>query len=60
MALYKANRIELTLSAGEVFAAVEKGILKPQITTYAFKDVIKAHKDLENRSTTGSIVLTLN
>ncbi len=59
MALYKANRIELTLSANEVFAAVEKGIVQPKITTYAFKDVVKAHKALESRSTTGSLVLTL-
>ena len=58
MALYKANRIELTLSAAEVFSATEKGILKPQITSYAFKDVKKAHQDLENRTTTGSIILT--
>jgi NADPH2:quinone reductase len=59
MALYKANRIELNLSANEVFAAVEKKILKPQITNYAFKDIAKAHKDLESRTTTGSLVLTL-
>jgi NADPH:quinone reductase len=59
MALYKANRIELTLSANEVFAAVEKKILRPQITTYSFADAARAHKDLESRSTTGSIVLTL-
>ncbi|MBP7709931.1 MAG: quinone oxidoreductase [Rickettsiales bacterium] len=58
MALYKANQIELALSAAEVFAAAEKGILKPQITSYAFKDVKKAHQDLENRATTGSIILT--
>lgn len=59
LALYKSNRIELTLSAAEVFAAVEKGILRPQITTYAFKDVKKAHQDLESRHSTGSIILTL-
>jgi NADPH2:quinone reductase len=59
MALYKSNRIELTLSANEVFAVIEKGIIKPQITKYAFQDVAKAHHDLENRTTTGSIVLTL-
>lgn len=59
MALYKANRIELTLSAAEVFGAVEKGILKPQITSYAFKDVAKAHRDLESRATVGSLILTL-
>jgi len=58
MALYKANRIELTLSANEVFIAMERKIIRPQITTYAFKDVAKAHKALESRDTTGSIVLT--
>ena len=59
MALYKANRTELVLSANEVFAAVEKGVLKPKITSYAFKDFEKALKDLESRATTGSIILTV-
>lgn len=59
MALYKSNRIELILSADEVFAAITKGIVKPQIKTYAFKDVAKAHDDLEHRKVTGSIVLTV-
>ncbi len=59
MALYKANRIELTLSASEVFIALTQGIIRPQITTYAFKDVAKAHEALENRTSTGSIVLTV-
>ena len=59
MALYKANRIELVLSANEVFIALTQGILKPQITTYAFKDVAKAHEALEGRTSTGSIVLTV-
>ena len=53
MALYKANQIELALSAAEVFAAAQKGILKPQITSYAFKDAKKAHQDLENRAKRG-------
>ncbi|MBM3580067.1 MAG: quinone oxidoreductase [Alphaproteobacteria bacterium] len=59
LALYKANRIELTLSANEVFAAITKGIIKTKITSYAFKDAVKAHKDLESRATTGSLVLTV-
>ena len=59
MALYKSNRIELTLSANEVFAALTQGILKPKITTYAFKDFKKAHESLESRASTGSIVLTV-
>ncbi|MDX2083665.1 MAG: quinone oxidoreductase [Rickettsiales bacterium] len=58
MAIYKANRIELVLSATEVFAALTQGILKPQITTYNFKDVVKAHQALESRASTGSLVLT--
>lgn len=59
MALYKSNPIELSLSADEVFGALTKGVIKPKITTYAFKDVAKAHKDLESRKTMGSLVLTL-
>ncbi len=59
LALYKANRIELAMAAGDVFGFVAQGILKPKITTFAFKDVAKAHKVLESRETTGSIVLTL-
>ena len=58
LALYKANRIELTLSANEVFGAIEDRVIKPQITTYEFKDAAKAHKEIESRNTTGSIVLT--
>jgi NADPH2:quinone reductase len=57
LALYKANRVELSLSANEVFAALKKGVIKPKITTYAFADAAKAIQDLENRKTTGSLVL---
>ena len=59
MMLYKANRAELALSADEVFGAIQKGVIKPKINTYDFKDVVKAHKELENRKTMGSLVLTL-
>ena len=59
LALYKANRIELALGAAEVFNLIGKGILKPQITTYSFQDVAKAHAALESRESTGSLVLTL-
>lgn len=57
MALYKANKIELALSADEVFAALTKKIVTPKITTYEFKDAAKAHQDLESRNTMGSLVL---
>lgn len=57
MMMYKSNRVELVLSASEVFAAVEKGIVNPKITTYQFNEIAKAHNDLESRKTMGSIVL---
>ncbi len=57
LALYKAKRIELILSANEVFNAVEKGILKPNITTYQFSQIPQAHLDLESRKTTGALVI---
>ncbi len=59
LALYKSNRVELTLSAREVFAAVTQGILKPKITTFNFSDVQKAHQAMENREIIGSCILTL-
>lgn len=59
LGLYKSNRIELVLAANEVFAALQEGVIKPKITTYAFKDIVRAHQDLENRKTIGSLVLTV-
>ncbi len=59
MALYKSNRIELTLSANEVFKSIEKGIIRPQITSFNFNDVAKAHKLLESGNSIGSIVLKI-
>ncbi len=58
LAMYKSNRAELVLGAREVFAAIVKGVLKPQITSYNFSEAAKAHSDLESRKTTGSLVLT--
>ncbi|MFT5702917.1 MAG: NADPH2:quinone reductase [Rickettsiales bacterium] len=59
LALYKSKRVELVLAANEVFKSIEKGILKPNITTYQFNDIPRAHVDLENRSTTGSLVIKI-
>lgn len=59
IALYKANIVELKLSANEVFAALKKGVIKPKITAYAFTDAEKAIQDLESRKTTGSLVLKI-
>ena len=57
LALYKAKRIELILSANEVFNMVSNGTLKPSITTYQFNQIPQAHLDLESRKTTGSLVV---
>lgn len=57
LALYKAKRIELILSANEIFAALEKGVLKPNITTYKFDQIPQVHLDLESRKTVGSLVI---
>lgn len=59
MTMYKAHRAELALSADEVFASLIKGIVRPQIKEYEFKDIVKAHNDLENRTSVGSLVLKL-
>lgn len=59
LALYKANKIELALSANEVFQKISDGILKPHITTFKFEEVAKAHQALESKTTTGSLVLTV-
>lgn len=55
---YKANRTELILGANEVFAALNKGIIRPKINNYKFKDVVKAHRDIESKKTMGSLILT--
>lgn len=59
LALYKSNRIELALGAAELFNLLGKGILKPQVTTFPFQEIAKAHQSLESRESTGSLVLTL-
>lgn len=59
VAMYKSNRVELALGAAEMFSNIKKGILKPHITEYEFKDVAKAHKDLESGQTKGSLILKL-
>ncbi|KAK7325046.1 hypothetical protein VNO77_29087 [Canavalia gladiata] len=55
---YNVTRDELLEAAGEVFANVASGALKVRVNhTYPLSEAAKAHEDLENRKTTGSIVL---
>jgi NADPH2:quinone reductase len=56
---YKASRPELVLTANEIFAAISKKIIKPQIKVYNFNEFTRAHQALESRASIGSIVLKL-
>ena len=55
---YIAKRADLLANANDLFDVVGKGIVKINVNhTYALKDAAQAHRDLEGRKTTGSIVL---
>lgn len=55
---YNSTRDELLECAGEVFANVAAGVLKVRVNhTYPLSEAAKAHDDLENRRTSGSVVL---
>ena len=55
---YVASRADLVETANELFDVVKKGIVKIAVNhTYPLKDAAQAHRDLEARKTTGSIVL---
>ncbi|KAL2326537.1 hypothetical protein Fmac_025595 [Flemingia macrophylla] len=58
---YVVSRDELLEAAGEVFANVASSVLKVRVNhTYPLSDAAKAHEDLENRKTSGSVVLIPN
>ncbi len=55
---YTAKRDDLEVMAAELFGMVESGKVRIDINQrYALADVAQAHRDLEARKTTGSIVL---
>jgi NADPH2:quinone reductase len=55
---YITTTEELTSLARELLNAIRKGAIKIQVNQrYALKDAAKAHRDLEQRKTTGSTVL---
>ena len=55
---YVAKRDDLVANATELFDVVSKGVVKINVNhTYPLKDAAQAHRDLEGRKTTGSIVL---
>jgi NADPH2:quinone reductase len=55
---YVAKRADLVANATELFDVVSKGLVKINVNhSYPLKDAAQAHRDLEGRKTTGSIVL---
>ena len=55
---YAAKREDLVSMAADLFKVVGSGAVKiPVNYKYPLKDAAKAHKDMEGRATTGSIVL---
>ncbi len=53
-----ATREDLVATANDLFDIVGRGTVKVEINqTYALKDAVQAHRDLEARKTTGSTVL---
>jgi NADPH2:quinone reductase len=55
---YTASRADLIETANDLFDVVRKGVVKIKVNhTYALKDAAQAHRDLEGRKTTGSVVL---
>jgi NADPH:quinone reductase len=59
LAHYTLDRAELELRSGELFAAIENGQIDVRIgARFALADVVKAHRALEGRQTTGKVLLT--
>lgn len=55
---YTAKREDLLATANDLFAVVSSGKVKiPVNQTYALKDAVKAHRDLESRATVGASIL---
>ncbi len=55
---YAAKREDLLAMTNELFAVVGSGAVKiPVSRTYALRDAVQAHRDLESRATTGSSIL---
>jgi NADPH:quinone reductase len=59
LATYIASRAELVERSNALFDVVKSGKVKIETTgRYKLADAAKAHRDLESRKTTGSVILT--
>src|SRR6185312_3618366 len=57
---YTASRQDLLTAAGDLFDVVKKGVVKLAINqTYPLRDAARAHRDLQDRKTTGSTVFAV-
>jgi NADPH:quinone reductase len=57
---YTASREDLLSAARELFDVVLQGVVKLRINqTYPLREAAQAHRDLQDRKTTGSTVLTV-
>jgi NADPH2:quinone reductase len=57
---YTASREDLLTAARELFEVVEKGHVKIAVNqTYPLREAARAHRDLQDRKTTGQTVLTV-
>jgi NADPH2:quinone reductase len=57
---YTASREDLLTAANDLFDVVQKGAVKLAINqTYPLRDAAQAHRDLQDRKTTGSTVFTV-
>ena len=55
---YTSTREELLETANDLFAMVGSGKVKIEIShAYPLRDAAQAHRDVESRKTTGSVVL---
>jgi NADPH:quinone reductase len=58
LATYIASRADLEARSASLFAVVKSGKVKIEITgRYKLADAVQAHRDLEGRKTTGSVIL---
>jgi NADPH:quinone reductase len=57
---YTSTREDLLAAAGELFSVVESGAVKITVNqTYPLREAAQAHRDLQDRKTTGQTVLTV-
>jgi NADPH:quinone reductase len=57
---YTATREDLLTAARELFDVVQRGAVKIAVNqTYPLREAVRAHRDLQDRKTTGQTVLTV-